>query len=104
MSELRTDRTERTLTHIEAQLDQALADLKALKGAFPEDEFGNVDTLGHRRYHDEMIAAARAQTEFWTKLRQELIRKGIIWGVVAAFGLMIIGVSVKTGITWGGSK
>lgn len=102
MPELRTDRTERTLTNIEAQLDQALSDLKAIKGAFPEDEFGNVDTIGHRRYHDEMIAAAKAQTKFWEELRRDLLKKGLLWGLVAAIGLMATGVAVKTGITWGG--
>lgn len=102
MSELRTDRTERTLSHIEDQLDQALADLKVIKGAFPEDEFGNVDTLGHRRYHEEMIAAAKAQTRFWQDLRNELVKKGLLWAIIIALGLMGTGLMMKTGITWGG--
>jgi hypothetical protein len=104
MPELRSDRTERTLTHIEDQLDQALADLKIIKGAFPEDEFGNVDTLGHRRYHEEMISAAKAQTKFWEELRRDLIKKGLMWGLLAAIGLMATGLAVKTGITWNAGK
>lgn len=104
MPELRTDRTERTLNHIEGQLEQALADLKVIKGAFPEDEFGNVDTLGHRRYHEEMIAAAKAQTKFWEELRRDLIKKGLMWGLIAAIGLMVTGLAVKTGITWNAGK
>lgn len=104
MPEPRTDKTERTLNHIEDQLEQALADLKVIKGAFPEDEFGNVDTLGHRRYHEEMIAAAKAQTKFWEELRRDLIKKGLMWGLIAAIGLMVTGLAVKTGITWNAGK
>lgn len=100
MSEPRTDRTERTLTHIEAQLDQALADLKVIKGAFPEDEFGNVDTLGHRRYHEEMIAAAKAQTKFWEELRRDLLKKGLMGVLIIVLGLIGTGLAVKTGIAW----
>jgi hypothetical protein len=100
MPEPRTDKTERTLNHIEDQLEQALADLKVIKGAFPEDEFGNVDTLGHRRYHEEMISAARAQTKFWEELRRDLIKKGLVWGLLAVLGLAVTGLAVKTGITW----
>jgi len=104
MPEPRTDKTERTLNHIEDQLEQALADLKVIKGAFPEDEFGNVDTLGHRRYHEEMISAARAQTKFWEELRRDLIKKGLVWGLLAVLGLAVTGLAVKTGITWNAGK
>jgi len=104
MPEARTDRTERSISHIEEQLDQVLADLKSIKGAFPEDEFGNVDMLGHRRYHEEMIAAARAQTKFWEELRRDLIKKGLVWALIAVIGLAVTGLAVKTGITWGAGK
>lgn len=104
MPEPRSGRTEQTLSHIEDQLELALADLKIIKGAFPEDEFGNVDTLGHRRYHEEMISAAKAQTKFWEELRRDLIKKGLMWGLLAAIGLMATGLAVKTGITWNAGK
>lgn len=104
MSELRTQNTERTMAHIEAQLDEVLAELKAIKSAFPEDEYGNMDGTGHRRYHEEMIAAARAQTAFWNDLKNELVRKGLFGLLVIALGLMFTGLMVKTGITWGGPK
>lgn len=100
MPESKTDQTERTLIHIEDQLEQALADLKVIKGAFPEDEFGNVDILGHRRYHEEMITAAKAQTKFWEELRRDLIKKGLMWGLLAVIGLAVTGLAVKTGISW----
>ena len=100
----RSDRTDRTINHISDQLDMVLAELKLIKTGFPEDEFGNVDTLGHRRYHEEMISAAKAQTKFWTDLRNDLIKKGLVWGLVVAVGLMVTGLAVKTGITWGSPK
>jgi hypothetical protein len=96
----KTDDTESAFTYIEEQLEQALADLKVIKSAFPEDEFGNVDTLGHRRYHEEMITAARAQTKFWEELRRDLIKKGLMWGLLAVIGLAVTGLAVKTGISW----
>ena len=111
MLEPKADCTERTLTHtertlsrIESQLELAIADLKIIKNAFPEDEFGNIDTIGHRRYHEEMIGAAKAQTAFWTGLRQEMIRKGLLWGLIVVVGLIGTGLMVKTGITWGTPK
>lgn len=104
MSEPQADQGERALHHIEDQLEQVIADLKVIKSAFPEDEFGNVDTLGHRRYHEEMIAAAKAQTRFWQDLRNELVKKGLFWAIIIALGLMGSGLMVKTGITWGVGK
>lgn len=89
---------------IEAKLDKVLQDLRTIKSAFPEDEFGNVDTLGHRRYHDEMIEAAKAQTKFWQDLRRELVRKGLFWAIIISLGLMGSGLMVKTGLTWDVTK
>lgn len=97
-------RTERSMAHIEAQLEQVLSELKSIKTAFPEDEFGNMDGTGHRRYHEEMIAAAKAQTAFWNDLKNELVRKGLFGLLVIALGLMATGLMVKTGITWGGPR
>lgn len=91
-------------SHIEVQLDQIIHELQTIKKAFPEDEFGNIDAIGHRRYHDEMIEAAKAQTKFWHDLRNELLRKGLLWAIIIALGLMGSGLMVKTGITWGGTK
>lgn len=91
-------------SHVEAQLDQIIQDLQTIKKAFPEDEFGNVDAIGHRRYHDEMIEAARAQTKFWQDLRMELVRKGLFWAIIIGLGLMGSGLAVKTGIIWDAHK
>ena len=104
MPEPKTDHTEQSINNIEEKLDQVLADLKTIKDAFPEDEFGNVDTIGHRRYHEEMISAARAQTKFWEELRRDLIKKGLMWGLLAVIGLAVTGLAVKTGITWNAGK
>jgi hypothetical protein len=92
------------IAQIEAKLDKVLSDLHTIKNAFPEDEFGNVDAIGHRRYHDEMIEAAKAQTKFWQDLRNELLRKGLFWAIIIGLGLMGSGLAVKTGIVWGGPK
>ena len=89
---------------IEEQLARILDDLQTIKKAFPEDEYGNVDALGHRRYHDEMIEAAKAQTKFWQDLRRELLRKGLFWALIIALGLMGSGLMVKTGLTWDVTK
>ena len=92
------------ISHIEAKLDKVLQDLQTIKNAFPEDEFGNVDAIGHRRYHDEMIEAAKAQTKFWQDLRNELLRKGLFWAIIIGLGLMGSGLAVKTGIVWNATK
>lgn len=104
MSEITDPINERSIARIERQLDKVLAELQMIKSAFPEDEYGNMDGTGHRRYHEEMIAAAKAQTAFWTDLRNEMLRKGLFGLLVIALGLMATGLAVKTGITWGGTK
>jgi hypothetical protein len=84
--------------HIEEQLNIIIAELKSIKSAFPEDEFGQVDVTGHRRYHEEMLAAAKAQTEFWRELKLDIAKKGI-WGLlIVIVGLILSGIAVKFGI------
>ena len=55
-----------------------------LRHAFPAD-----DPAGHRAYHDEVIAIARARKEFWQKLLFELAKWGLLgfaaWLVVAGW-------------------
>ena len=55
-----------------------------LRHAFPAD-----DPAGHRAYHDEVIAIARARKEFWQKLLFELAKWGLLgfvaWLVLAGW-------------------
>lgn len=91
-------------SHVEDQLDAILAELKMIKGAFPENDDGTIDAAGHKRYHEEMIAAAKAQTEFWREMKLEIAKKGL-WGLlIVLFGLLLSGLAVKTGIPWTPSK
>lgn len=94
----------KSVSHVEQQLDAILAELKVLKGGFPENEDGSIDVAGHRKYHEEMIAAAKAQTEFWRELKLEIAKKGI-WGlIILVLGLILSGLAIKTGITWAPTK
>lgn len=86
------------MAHIEEQLNTIIAELKSIKSAFPEDEFGQVDVTGHRRYHEEMLAAAKAQTEFWRELKLDVAKKGV-WGlIIVIIGLVLSGIAVKFGV------
>jgi hypothetical protein len=90
--------TDNKIAHIEEQLNTIIAELKSIKSAFPEDEFGQVDVTGHRRYHEEMLAAAKAQTEFWRELKLDIAKKGV-WGLlIVIVGLILSGIAVKFGI------
>jgi hypothetical protein len=82
------------------KLDEILAELRIIKGAFPDDGSGNIDAEGHRRYHEEMIEAAKAQTAFWRELKLDLAKKGL-WGLlIILLGLVMSGLALKVGIPW----
>jgi len=83
---------------IEQKLDLILEEVKQLKRAFPKDEDGESDFEGHRRAHEQLITAAKAQTKFWEELRLDVIKKGL-WGMLIIIcGLVITGVGTKLGI------
>ena len=63
--------------------------------AFPMNKDGEPDYNGHRAYHDELVEAARAEKEFWTGLRRDVIKKGIFYGLAIVIGLAVIGIQVK---------
>lgn len=86
------------------KLDAILAELKIIKNAFPEDESGNIDADGHRRYHEEMIKAAQAQTAFWRELKLDLAKKGLFGLLVILVGLILSGLAVKIGVPWTPAK
>lgn len=55
--------------------------IEELRNAFPAD-----DPAGHRAYHDEVIATARARKEFYQKLLFELAK----WGLLGFIGWMVL--------------
>jgi hemerythrin len=62
------------------------------------DAFPNGDVAGHRAAHDQMIAASKAETEFWRELKLDLAKKGL-WGLlVLVLGFAMLGLSVKFGL------
>lgn len=84
---------------IERKLDLILDELKKLENAFPRSEDGEVDYMGHRKYHESLIRAAEAQAEFWSDLKKEVAKKGIIAVLVIVCGLLWIGAQAKLGIS-----
>jgi hypothetical protein len=84
--------------HIDKRFDEVMDVLQKMNGAFATNPDGSVDYAGHRRYHEEMIAAAKAQTEFWRELRLDIAKKGL-WGLlIIVVGLVMVGISAKFGI------
>lgn len=76
---------------IEAKLDEIIDELRVLKTAFPETEYGEADVAGHRKYHDAKIAAAQAEAEFWHELKLDLAKKGSWALFLIILGLIVAG-------------
>jgi hypothetical protein len=75
-----------------------MAELRQMNGAFAKNPDGTVDYDGHRKYHESMIEAAEAQTQFWRELRLDIAKKGV-WGLlIIVVGLIMVGISAKFGI------
>lgn len=83
---------------INQKLDQIQQDVHMVLQAFPRNEDGTLDVDGHRRAHEEMIAAAREQREFWHTLRMDLTKKGITTIIIVAGGLLFLGLMTKLGL------
>lgn len=83
---------------IEHKLDLILIEVRHMRGAFPKNEDGEVDYEGHRKYHESLIKAAEAQEAFWTDLKKEIIKKGVLGALVICIGLLWLGAQAKLGI------
>lgn len=83
---------------IDHKLDLILDEMKSIRGGFPKNEDGSVDYDGHRRYHEQLIRAAEAQTEFWRELRLDIAKKGAWSLLVIVLGLVSIGLMAKLGL------
>ena len=88
----------REYSHIDRRFDEVMCELRKINGAFVLDDMGATDFEGHRRYHEEKIRAAKAETEFWSELKLEVAKKGIWSMLVIICGLVVVGVSAKLGI------
>ena len=83
---------------IERRLDEILSEVKKIHSAFPRDDIGDTDFIGHREAHESMIKAAKAQAEFWNELKLDIAKKGV-WGLLIIIcGLVVAGIAAKIGI------
>lgn len=84
--------------HLDKRFDEVMEVLQKMNGAFAKNPDGSVDYDGHRKYHESMIAAAEAQTQFWRELKLEIAKKGV-WGLLVIIcGLILVGISAKMGL------
>lgn len=83
--------------HIDRRLDEVMAELRSINGAFIHNSDGTVDHIGHRQYHESMVKAATAQEQFWQELKMEVAKKGVWSLLVIICGLVIVGLSAKFG-------
>ena len=77
---------------LEAKVDLVLSQLAYINRAFPD----GVDS--HRKAHEAMMKAAVAEERFWTELKLDIAKKGILTLLVTLFGLAAVGLSVKFGL------
>ena len=83
---------------IEHKLDLILSEMRSIQTGFPKSKDGAVDYKGHREYHEKLIEAAEAQTEFWRDLKLDLAKRGA-WSLFTILcGLVVLGISAKFGI------
>jgi hypothetical protein len=76
----------------EEKLDVALELLDQVLFAFPDG------ALAHRQAHIAWLQAKEAETKFWQELKLDIAKKGL-WGLlVIMLGLLVAGVSVKSGV------
>lgn len=79
------------------RLEEILVEIKKINSAFPHDDEGGADHIGHRRYHEKLMKAADAEEKFWRELKLDLTKKGL-WGlVVIIIGLILVGITTKLG-------
>jgi len=85
--------TDGEMPKIKAMLEGSILDAKReLMHAFPDG------IENHREAHERMIAAARAEEEFWHDLKTDIAKKSI-WGILHILFLLTIGtLAVKLGV------
>ncbi len=85
--------TDGEMPKIKAMLECSILDAKReLMHAFPDG------IENHREAHERMIAAARAEEEFWHDLKTDIAKKSI-WGILHILFMLTIGtLAVKLGV------
>jgi len=85
--------TDDQMPKIKAMLEGSILDAKReLMHAFPDG------IENHREAHERMIAAARAEEEFWHDLKTDIAKKSI-WGILHILAVLALGtLAVKFGI------
>lgn len=63
------------------------------------DAFPDGDVRRHREYHDQLIATAKEQQDFWRDLKLDLAKKGLWSVLIIVTGLIVTGLATKLGIT-----
>lgn len=60
--------------------------------------FPQGDAEGHRKYHEAVMRAAEAQELFWSELRLDIAKKGVMGLLVLVCGLVLAGAAAKLGL------
>ena len=81
------------MPRIKTMIDEAIGGAKSqLLHAFPDG------IENHREAHERMIAAARAEEDFWKDLKADIAKKSI-WGILQILFMLTIGtLAVKLGV------
>jgi len=58
--------------------------------AFPDN-----DVKGHKMYHDRLIKAAEAQEQFYLSMRNEVVKRGFFFALLALLGVIWVGFEIK---------
>lgn len=86
------DRQDAADARMETHMASEEATFARIMGAFPDGP------ERHCEAHQAMIAAARAQEQFWRDLRVDVAKKGILGLLVVICGLILTGAAAKFGL------
>lgn len=86
------------ITTLTKQVQELIDEVRSFHAAFPRTEDGNIDTEGHRRYHQNLIAAANEQALFWKQLQRDVAKKGAIGLIFIVLALSFIGAAAFVGL------
>lgn len=80
------------MRHIAEMIGDIKTSIEEINKAFPDG------TIEHRKAHEAMINAAKAQQAFWDDLKLDIAKKGV-WGLlIIIIGLVLVGLSTKLGL------
>jgi hypothetical protein len=79
------------IQHITEMLTAIQISIENLNGAFPDGP------IEHRRAHEAMINAAKAEERFWSELKLDIAKKGVWSLLIIILGLCALGFAAKFG-------